>query len=100
MELTRVIEAMEPFGEGNPAPVFCSRQVQVKTFGKIMGKDTLKFWVSDGQCTISAVGFGMAKYSGLIRPGAKIDVAYQIGLDDWNKEPVPQLILKDIKLSE
>ncbi len=101
MELANVIDAMQPFGEGNPAPVFCSRQVMVKTYPKIMGRDTLKFWVTDQkQFTISAVGFGMAKYSGLIKPGAKIDLAYQITLDEWNKEPTPQLILKDIKLSE
>lgn len=100
LELTTVIEAMEPFGEGNPAPIFCSRGVTVKSFPKIMGKDTLKFWVTDEQNTISAVGFGMAKYSALIRPGAKIDLAYQITLDDWNKEPTPQLILKDIRINE
>lgn len=100
MELTNVIDAMQPFGEGNPAPVFCSRQVLIKTYPRIMGKDTLKFWVTDEQFTISAVGFGMAKYSGLIRPGAKIDLAYQITLDEWNKAPTPQLILKDIRLSE
>ncbi len=65
-----------------------------------MGKDTLKFWVTDEQVTISAVGFGMAKYSGLIKPGGKIDLAYQITLDEWNKAPTPQLTLKDIRLSE
>ncbi len=101
MELTNVIDAMQPFGEGNPAPIFCSRQVLIKTYPRIMGKDTLKFWVTDQkQFTISAVGFGMAKYRGLIRPGAKIDLAYQITLDEWNKAPTPQLILKDIRLSE
>ena len=65
-----------------------------------MGKDTLKFWVTDEQFTISAVGFGMAKYSGLIKPGERIDLAYQITLDEWNKAPTPQLILKDIRESE
>lgn len=100
MELANVIDAMQPFGEGNPAPVFCSRQVTVKTYPRIMGKDTLKFWVTDEQFTISSVGFGMAKYSGLIKPGARIDLAYQITLDEWNKAPTPQLILKDIKESE
>ena len=102
MELANVIDTMQPFGEGNPAPIFCSRQVLIKTYPKIMGKDTLKFWVTDsfGQFTIAAVGFGMAKYSGLIHPGAKIDLAYQITLDEWNKAPTPQLILKDIRESE
>ncbi len=100
MELANVIDAMQPFGEGNPAPIFCSRQVLIKTYPKIMGKDTLKFWVTEKQFTISAVGFGMGKYSGLIKPGAKIDLAYQITLDGWNKAPTPQLILKDIRSSE
>lgn len=96
MELADTVEAMGPFGEGNPAPTFCSRQVTVKTPAKILGKDTIKFWVTDGVMTISVIGFGLARHSGAIFPGAKIDLAYQITLDDWGKEPTPQLRLKDI----
>jgi hypothetical protein len=29
--------------------------------------------------------------------GAKVDLAYGLGVDDWNKAPVVQLLLKDIK---
>lgn len=100
LELAQMIEDMEPFGEGNPAPVFCSRNLDVKNPPQILGKDTIKFWVSEGGCTISAVGFGMVKYRGMINPGAKVDLAYQISVDEWNKAPTPQLKLKDIRLSE
>ncbi len=95
-ELADTVEAMGPFGEGNPAPTFCSRQVTVKTPAKILGRDTIKFWVTDGLVTISAIGFGLARHSGAIFSGAKIDLAYQITFDDWGKEPMPQLRLKDI----
>ena len=97
MELADIINAMEPFGEGNPAPIFCSRQVIVKSAPMVLGRNTLKFWVSDGSFSISAVGFGMADYRDRVVPGGAIDLAYQIGIDDWNKAPTPQIILKDIR---
>lgn len=99
MGLAGIIDSMEPFGEGNPAPIFCSRRLSVKRTPLILGKDTLKLWVSDGDFTISAVGFNMARYQGMLRPGEKIDLAYQIIIDEWNKEPTPQLKLKDIRMS-
>lgn len=100
MDLIRVLDAMEPFGEGNPAPIFCSRNLTVKSHAQVLGKDTLKFWVSDGECALSAIGFGMARYQGIIRQGERVDLAYEIAADDWNKAPTPQLKLKDLRLSE
>ena len=100
MELAQIVESMEPFGEANPAPIFCSRKLDVVGYPRIMGRDTLKFWVTDGQTSISAVGFGMADEADLIRQGKPIDLAYELAIDDWNKAPETQLKLKDIRLSE
>ncbi len=100
MEMAEIIDSMEPFGEGNPSPIFCSRGVTVSSRPAVLGKNTLKFWVADGDFSISAVGFGMAEYKAMIQKGKKIDLAYQISIDDWNKAPTPQLMLKDIRVSE
>jgi len=100
MELAEIIDAMQPFGEGNPSPIFCSRQVTVKSRPAILGRNTLKFWASDGDDTVSVVGFGMADYKAMVVPGQKIDMAYELGIDDWNKPPMPQLMLKDLRISE
>ncbi len=97
VELARAMDLMEPFGEGNPSPLFCSRQLTVKSHPAVLGRETLKFWVTDGQVTVSAVGFGMARYKDLVRLGEKVDLAYQLGIDDWNKAATVQLTLKDIK---
>lgn len=99
LDIAQMIDNLEPFGEGNPGPVFCSRQLTVKSTPALMGKETIKFWVTDGQVSISAVGFGMAKYVDLVRPGARVDLAYELTIDDWNKSPTPQLKLKDIRES-
>jgi len=100
MELAEIIDSMEPFGEGNPVPIFCSRKVTVQSDPDVLGKNTLKFWAGDEQFSISVVGFGMGDYLEIVGSGAKIDLAYEISIDDWNKAPTPQLKLKDIRESE
>ena len=99
MELVEMIDSLEPYGEGNPAPVFCSRGLTIKTPPQLMGKDTIKFWVTDGTITVSVVGFGMGlKFGSMIKMNQTVDLAYQLGIDDWNKLPTVHLKLKDIKL--
>jgi len=97
MKLVEIISSMEPHGEGNPSPVFCSRGLTVKSPPQLMGKDTIKFWVTDGTKSISAVGFGMGSFKDLVKVGGKVDLAYTLSIDDWNKAPTVQLMLKDIK---
>jgi single-stranded-DNA-specific exonuclease len=100
LDLAKLIKSLEPYGEGNPSPIFCSRNLSVISDPQILGRETLKFWVTDGQQSFSAVGFGMAKYKEMLSPENYIDLAYEIIIDDWNKTPTPQLKLKDIKISE
>jgi len=97
LNLMEIISSMEPHGEGNPTPVFCSRGLTVKSPPSLMGKDTIKFWVSDGNRAISAVGFGMGSFKDKVKLGAQVDLAYTLSIDDWNKAPTVQLVLKDIK---
>jgi len=97
LDLMTLISAMEPHGEGNPSPVFCSKGLTVKSPPSLMGRDTIKFWVSDGNKTISAVGFGMGSFKDMVILGGQVDLVYTLSIDDWNKAPTVQLMLKDIK---
>jgi single-stranded-DNA-specific exonuclease len=99
LNLVESISALGPHGEGNPEPVFCSRSLTVKSPPSLLGKDTIKFWVSDGVKTISAVGFGMGSFKDMVKLGGKVDLAYTLSIDDWNKAPAVQLMLKDIRTS-
>ncbi len=100
LDLTQIVDDMQPFGEGNPQPIFCSKRLMVRGRPQILGKGTLKFWVTDGEKSFSAVGFGMADYEKLVRDADRIDLAFNLSIDDWNKAPVPQLMIKDIKVSK
>ena len=99
LDLINNMDLLEPYGEGNASPVFCSRGLTVRGKPAVMGKETLKFWLTDGQSVVSAVGFGLAKYRDLVSAGGKLDIAYELSIDDWNKAPTAQLKVKDIKIS-
>ncbi|MEI8011602.1 MAG: single-stranded-DNA-specific exonuclease RecJ [Candidatus Omnitrophota bacterium] len=100
MDLVERIADLEPFGEGNPAPVFATRRLMIKNRPQEMGRGTLKLWVTDGVMSVAAVGFGMSAEFADLRMGQTVDIAYTLGIDDWNKAPVAQIILKDIRLAK
>jgi hypothetical protein len=57
--------------------------------------------VNSGWCTVKAIGFSdiKEKFEELGNP-TKVDIIYTISLNEWPKGKfVPQLMIKDIKLS-
>ena len=97
MDLIKTLGTLEPHGEGNPAPILTTRRLMVKSRPQVMGKDTIKFWVTDGRVSVVAVGFGMGADCAGLRMGQAVDIAYTLAIDDWNKAPQPQITLKDIR---
>jgi single-stranded-DNA-specific exonuclease len=98
LELINTLDILEPHGEGNPEPVFATRRLMVKSRPQMMGKDTIKFYVTDGRVTRQAVGFGMGEDNAHLRMGQAVDIAFTLSIDDWNKAPQAQLTLKDIRV--
>lgn len=96
-DLLSSIDALSPFGEGNRRPIFISKNLLVKSKPVIAGRNSLKFWVSDGERTFEAIGFGMGDLLGVASDSPRIDMAYQIGRDNWNDQNAIQLEIKDIK---
>jgi len=68
----------------------------VKSKPQLLGRNTLKMWLTDGQASVSAVGFGMGDLAAEVGVGDVVDVAYNLSIDDWNKAPTVQLTLKDV----
>ena len=97
-ELLRSIDQLSPFGEGNHRPIFVSRNLNIRSKPVLVGKNSLKFWVSDGELTYEPIGFGMDEFFGMVSASERIDLAYCLGWDDWNPHNLIQLEIKDIKV--
>jgi len=96
-DLIGKIQDLGPFGIGNPRPVFCSHNLTIKSPAAILGRDTIKFWVTDEERTYEAIGFGLKDMAPYIVPFKRIDLAYSLTLDNWQNANSILLEIKDLK---
>ena len=100
-----VIEDMnrlQPFGQSNPEPVFCSRGLSLARPLRIIKDEHVKLWFSAGNRTFEAIGFGLARNSdaeAIIKKSPAIDIAYTASFNHWQGIRTIQLKIKDIKPS-
>ncbi|MFC1593033.1 single-stranded-DNA-specific exonuclease RecJ [Candidatus Omnitrophota bacterium] len=77
-----IIQQLAPFGQGNPAPTFLSRMVEVvdcRTMGSNGGHIRLK--LRQGDTVWDGVGFGLGDYVAEI--SSNLDIVYTMETDRW-----------------
>jgi len=97
------IARLEPFGEGNPEPIFCSRKLRLAQPFRVLKGEHVKMQVTDGKKIFDAIGFGMAKDSDVeltLRQNSLFDMAYTVSLNNWQGVNTVQLKIADIKPSQ
>ena len=97
-KLFKEMDELAPFGLGNPRPVFVTKNIKVKKLPRIVGRDTIKMWVTDGSRVCEAIGFRMADIipSNIIEDD--IELAYTCGLNTYKGVRSIQLQLKDVRV--
>jgi single-stranded-DNA-specific exonuclease len=91
-----VLQNLEPTGYANATPIFVSRNVQVISF-RAVGSDSshLQIEVSDGAHGVKGIAFRQGAWvADLPR---MVDIAYTIGINEWNGRRNLQLMVKDIR---
>ena len=102
LEFANALKLLEPFGEANPKPLFAIGGADVYNV-QYMGSEGqhVRFTAagSDG-VEVSCVLFRRAAdFADLLRSGAKLDVAGELGINEFNGHRKLQLTVKDIKRS-
>jgi len=91
------ILSLGPFGPENPKPVFVTRAVELKARPEIVGKNTIKMWVTDTDVTFQALGFKMAEAISVNEIAPLINIVYTVAINEWQGTSSIELNLKDIK---
>ncbi|MBI5701366.1 single-stranded-DNA-specific exonuclease RecJ [Candidatus Saganbacteria bacterium] len=100
LNLAREIKLLDPFGQGNPVPIFASydlKPVDIKLVGNTGSHIKIKF--TNGSQTFEAIGFGMGEFKEMLKPTLSYDIAYSLATNLWNGFETVQLNLVDIKPS-
>lgn len=102
-ELIGDINLFEPFGMGNPEPVFVTKNMNVFDI-RVLGKEGKHLKLVLGHKSgliknrsIEAIAFGMGEKVDKIEIGDVVDVAYSLGMNRWNGRERLQLRVRDIK---
>lgn len=102
-QLLHILKRFEPFGPGNPAPVFASLGLEVVGCPSAVGPSEgshLKFRVRERKDRVlSAIAFGAgAEITRLVVGGEdQLDIAYHLSEDDYTGKPRLELKVKDIR---
>ncbi|HEX9023442.1 MAG TPA: single-stranded-DNA-specific exonuclease RecJ [Geobacteraceae bacterium] len=94
--LAEAIEAMAPFGMGNPEPVFMLERARIAE-QRILKERHLRLHIIAGKSNFEAIGFNMAQGRALPE---LVDLAFSLQLNEWNGRKSLQLRLRDIRDSE
>ncbi len=96
------LKQFQPFGPGNIAPIFMTRNVFDSGTGRLVGSSSehLKLDLlqkEDPYNQFPAIGFSMVEHFPLIRDGKPFNICYSIEENEFRGNVTIQLNLKDIK---
>jgi single-stranded-DNA-specific exonuclease len=95
-ELTK----LEPFGAGNPKPVFVTNGLILREPPLVMKEKHLKLWLDAGNgLRFEAVWWdGVDRSSGrTLEPGSRIEMAYTAEANVWQSNKRLQLVVEDLR---
>ena len=95
------LQQLEPFGEDNSPPRLALRNLRLQKPPSIMGKEKnhLKLFVTDGEETLEAVGWGMADhFIALKNKNIRLDLAFEPEVNEWNNSRRVQLKISDLHI--
>ena len=93
-----VLRHLEPFGPGNPRPLFVSRRLINHRDTRAVGKERehLRLDVTDRMNAITGIAFGRADMAEYIQNGNAVDICYELNENTFNHYTTIQMMVQDI----
>jgi len=100
LEMVNQLNRLAPFGRENPHPVFCVSNVQLAQGARRVGSTGahLKFAVTDGNCYVQAIAFGMGDLAPDLHAGCALDVAFEPQINEWQGRRSAEMRVLDLRL--
>lgn len=101
LNTVRQLKVLEPFGIGNPSPLFVYRGLKVLS-SRAVGNESkhLSLMVYDGVNEIKCIAYNFGNMQKVLSIGKKIDIICSVENNIWNNIESVQLNIKDIKITK
>ena len=93
------LDQLEPYGAGNPRPVFALLGATVDVMQPVGQGRHLKFRLSKGTCRFDAIFFSMTEEESGVAAGMRVDAAFYLQANTFRGNTTLQLQLIDIRPS-
>ena len=93
-DFVKALERLQPFGNGNPQPLFVTTGLKVKS-SRIVGKDHLKLRLDPGG--VQAIAFKRAELFDEMPPGSEIEMAYHLEWSEFAGMEYVELRARDLR---
>jgi single-stranded-DNA-specific exonuclease len=96
-ELENLVRHFEPFGIGNPAPLFTATGVRLAAAPRRVGGDGVKLTLQADGGPVDAIGWGMGTHYEHLHPSRPIEIAFRIEREEYRGVSRLQLKLADLR---
>jgi len=97
LDMIHEIERLEPFGEGNPEPIFATNKAIVAGDPRVLKDKHLKFRLMEHGRAVECLWWNAGSMSESIFAGDQVKVAYKLSENLFNGRTTPQMTIVDLK---
>ena len=97
LDLLDALQQLEPFGVGNPAPIFGLFGMKLERITAIGGGKHLRLLLSKGNHMVAALLFGVRVAEFSYPSGSMVDVVVALKRNVYNGEPQVSVMVKDLR---
>jgi single-stranded-DNA-specific exonuclease len=98
-ETVSELQMLEPFGQGNPRPIFATKGVRLAGPPRKVGSrgEHLQLTITDNATAVRCIGFRFGKLEKKLLDHEFFDVAYQPQLNTYNGASNVEFVLEDVQ---
>ncbi len=100
VEMVKNLSILEPFGAGNPTPLFGFYHMTIRDITEIGGGKHLKLRVARGSTVLEALKFSTNAESFAFRAGDTVDIAGTLEVSSFNNIEKLSIYIRDIRFSD
>ncbi|MBQ8140210.1 MAG: single-stranded-DNA-specific exonuclease RecJ [Clostridia bacterium] len=100
LSLAEEIQRLEPFGVGTPTPLFSMRDVTVQRVMQLGGGKHTKLILEKDGISVCGMYFGISASELGFESGDKIDLLFNLDINDYKNLRSVQMLIQDARLSE